>query len=157
MSKDNCPKCAKPILPAASNCLHCGHALRSEARYRIGSKRKDQEHKKTVVPATLMMAVIVIGFLIFMRGGGEEDKCGTKIEAWTYAKILVTKRLIAPSTADFGGWDATRISKLECGRWMVMDYVDSQNGFGAMIRTNFSVIVHRTGKQKWELEKIDMW
>lgn len=157
MSKDNCPKCAKPILPAASNCLHCGYALRSEARYRIGSKQKDQAYKKTVVPAMLMMAFIAIGFLIFMRGGGEEDKCGTELDALSYAQILVTNRLKAPSTADFGGWGNARLRKLECGRWMVMDYVDSQNGFGAMIRTNFSVIVRRTGKRKWEIEEIKTW
>lgn len=59
-----------------------------------------------------------------------------------YAKEYVKQRLKAPSTAEFPG------TVLEIGEWKVSrnkdvvtvrSYVDSQNSFGAMIRSNFAV------------------
>ncbi len=64
-----------------------------------------------------------------------------------YAKEYVKQSLKAPSTAEFPG------TVLEIGEWKVsrnkdvvtvQSYVDSQNGFGAMIRSNFVVQISYT-------------
>jgi hypothetical protein len=66
----------------------------------------------------------------------------------SYAIILaeqaITKRLKAPSTADFSSILDTRIGHLSGGgpnKWVVKGYVDSQNGFGAMLRSNYQVVI----------------
>lgn len=52
------------------------------------------------------------------------------------AKDYITNNLKAPSTAKFP-WDLKTAYDTKTGKYTVLSYVDSQNGFGAMIRTNF--------------------
>jgi hypothetical protein len=52
-----------------------------------------------------------------------------------------TKKLKAPSTAEFSGTTATG-----GGPWTVTGQVDSQNSFGAMIRSPFGCTVTITGE-----------
>lgn len=52
------------------------------------------------------------------------------------AKDYITNNLKAPSTAKFP-WDLKTTYDVKMGKYSVLSYVDSQNGFGAMIRTNF--------------------
>ncbi|WP_240371482.1 hypothetical protein [Anoxybacteroides rupiense] len=61
-----------------------------------------------------------------------------KINAWVIAQKAVKDRLKAPSTADFPMYDERFVSA-ENGNIVVQSYVDAQNGFGAMIRSNFVV------------------
>ena len=52
--------------------------------------------------------------------------------------------LTSLSTADFSGVRDTRSGRLEDGGpndWVVIGYVDAQNGFGAMIRSNYQVVI----------------
>lgn len=61
-----------------------------------------------------------------------------------YAKQEVEKLLKAPSTADFSGYSDTVVALLEGGTkndYIVKGYVDAQNGFGAMIRNKYYVIL----------------
>ena len=71
------------------------------------------------------------------------------------AKDYVLQGLKAPSTAEFPG------TFLEIGEWnvtrnkdviTVRSYVDSQNGFGAMIRSNFAVQMSYTDKSLLYME-----
>lgn len=58
--------------------------------------------------------------------------------------------LKAPSTAKFGPAYLATIVDLEHCKYRVTNYVDSQNGFGAMIRTHYTVDVrHHDGRRTW--------
>ena len=60
------------------------------------------------------------------------------------AEDAIEKQLKSPSTADFSGVRDTRSGRLEDGGpndWVVIGYVDAQNGFGAMIRSNYQVVI----------------
>jgi thioesterase domain-containing protein len=58
--------------------------------------------------------------------------------AFLRARDYMEARLKAPKTADFAGyWDST-IENLGAGKYRVTSYVDSQNGFGALIRTRYT-------------------
>ena len=67
-----------------------------------------------------------------------------KLSAWVYAQELIAPRLKAPSTAKYPeareieGWHEGQ------GKYRFVGWVDSQNGFGAMTRTNFEVVVQET-------------
>lgn len=74
--------------------------------------------------------------------------CGGEFSARRAAIDYVQTRLKSPSTADFPLLDM-RYAMLECGVWSVRSYVDSQNTFGATIRTNFTAIVERKANGTW--------
>ena len=71
--------------------------------------------------------------------------------AWAYMQQFVIERLKAPSSADFPFGGHRSVSPLGDGRYLVKSYVDSQNSFGAQIRTNFEGVVRQT-PTGWQLE-----
>ena len=65
---------------------------------------------------------------------------------YTHERVLTM--LKSPSTADFGLWDEKAI-KWNDGTYYgytIKGYVDSQNGFGAMLRTHYTVNVGKNAK-----------
>jgi hypothetical protein len=78
--------------------------------------------------------------------------------AFIICKNHITNRLKSPSTAVFQFLDYSSIN-LGQERYVVKSYVDSQNSFGAMIRTTFLCQLRFTGTDQadirhWELEGI---
>ena len=64
---------------------------------------------------------------------------------------LIRKRLKSPSTADFP-WTPEKIeANPENGVYVIGSYVDSQNGFGATIRTRFECKLERDPQDGWDL------
>jgi hypothetical protein len=61
----------------------------------------------------------------------------TDLDARTDCEGFVKKNLKAPSTAEFAPRRDLQISGSGVGPWTVAGYVDSQNSFGAMIRSRF--------------------
>lgn len=75
------------------------------------------------------------------------------------AKDYVLASLKAPSTAEFDYTHKFQINDLKNGVYEVASYVDSQNSFGAKIRSNWYVkLRHVSGdafiKKNWILEDI---
>lgn len=58
---------------------------------------------------------------------------------------FVENRLKAPSTADFAPFHKMAISGSGTGPWSVRGYVDSQNSFGAKLRSSFTCTVEFSG------------
>ena len=65
----------------------------------------------------------------------------------------VTDRLKAPASAEFPGAD--RVVSSTADEWTVVASVDSENGFGAMIRTDYVCTV-RDISGKWDLVSLDV-
>ena len=76
------------------------------------------------------------------------------------AQSHVEQRLKAPSTAKFGACATTDTTKY-CTKYLgnqrhrVATYVDSQNEFGAMIRTHFVCVMEQTADDYFELESLE--
>lgn len=62
-----------------------------------------------------------------------------------YAQMAVEASLKSPATADFPVCNENRIIR-EGDRYIVTSYVDSQNSFGAQVRTPFQVYLQKTGE-----------
>lgn len=67
----------------------------------------------------------------------EEKAKSNSLEAWVCAKMEIEKYLKAPKTADFDSSGLSKTKPLGDNKYIVSSYVDSQNSFGAMLRTNF--------------------
>ena len=83
---------------------------------------------------------------------------GETVEAWVIAQKFVKDKLVSPSTAKFRGYASSPyVVYLGDRRYRVTASVDSQNSFGAMLRTEFVAIVRaeRDEHQTWILESLE--
>jgi hypothetical protein len=86
----------------------------------------------------------------------EKSECESTASAFVQAEDFVSKRLKSPSTAKFPWfWNAQIIYLGNC-RHEIHSYVDSQNSFGAMIRTRYIVILRYAGQDNWVLEDLKL-
>lgn len=79
-----------------------------------------------------------------------------KYEAMAFAEWAMKRQLKAPSTAKFPGFHDEGVTAQDWGgdKFTVWSYVDSQNGFGAMIRTRYEMTVQRQGDGNWQVESV---
>ncbi len=125
------------------------------------------KQSSSVTPILLLLVVLGCAVLWFMgafrsnsSGGGSAasavDRGADNISAFVMCKQFVTDRLKAPSTAVFPSSvdDGVTITRLDTAQFKVIAYVDSQNGFGAMIRTSYTCAVRYTGNSNWQLQNL---
>lgn len=70
----------------------------------------------------------------------------TRLDAYQLMKKIITENYLkAPATAKFAGFSEAEIKYTNLGDkvhvYTIKSYVDSQNSFGAMIRTHFQCIM----------------
>jgi len=75
------------------------------------------------------------------------------------AEKFVTKGLKSPSTAKFPVMsdDGVKVSFSDKGFWVVSAYVDSQNSFGATLRTGYILGLDYLGSKQWKLHGDITW
>lgn len=146
-TKKKCPHCKTEIDWEASRCPNCH-----------GKVYVWTSGKKILV--TILIALFFIG--IFNMNSStpsssststsvstpspEQAKKDREIMSIVFAKSVIEKTLKAPSTAKFVDVQAYELSNLK-DVWAVNGYVDSQNSFGAMIRSQWEVqLDYRDGK-----------
>lgn len=111
--------------------------------------------------AGCVLILFIIGIVIYScstdSGGSdstEPDDGGGGSMAEVMCENFVTDRLKAPSTADFPGADS--VDELGSDEYEVTASVDSENGFGAMIRTDYVCTIRYSGDDKWTLVSLDI-
>ncbi len=123
-----------------------------------------KQNSAGAVFTSLIFLAITFGFIRCMvcdGSDGEPSKPKPKhdsIGAWVMCEAFVKDRLKSPSTASFGGifdgdyQDPNKHTKyLGNGRYQCFGFVDSQNSFGATVRSNFQLTVQHRGGDKWRL------
>jgi len=78
-------------------------------------------------------------------------------DAFFMSQTFVEKRLIAPSTAKFASLRQSQITKENKNTWIIQSYVDSQNNFGAMIRTHYRAKLTYVGDDMWRLLDVQFY
>lgn len=110
------------------------------------------------------MRFIVIGALIALLGGScsKVDYCdGASTVAMDSALLatqkFVRERLKAPATARFPTNhrdDGVSLASTGSCRWTISAYVDSQNSFGALIRTGYTLVATVDDQGTYRLESL---
>jgi len=129
---------------------------------RYADQPNDDESVKLVKFSAVVVAVIVVVGLLWASAGAGKKSNSTSAtpvsyskpdnaDAITFAQTFVKRLLKAPSTASFPwSFNEYDVSDLGGGRWRVSGYVDAQNGFGAMLRSRWTVEMQVEGST-WKL------
>jgi hypothetical protein len=100
----------------------------------------------------------IVGVIVYSCNAGGSTTEDSDTDSGGMAEVMceefVTERLKAPSSAEFPGADL--VEPLGGDQYQVTAAVDSQNGFGAMIRTGYVCTIQNTGGDEWTLVSLDM-
>ncbi len=151
-----CGSCKKPFKGKMPNCPHCNtvvkyksdDVIKAEWKEKVKNDKKKASNKKkfTTIFWISFVVLIIVGIVIGVSsgdGGSKKKACDNNeyYDAYIYAKKFVKERLKAPSTAVFPEMREYRdhIKTIERGKkFRINSWVESQNSFGAQIRTDFS-------------------
>ena len=125
------------------------------------------EERKTVNACSVRTLLAVGGIILFfclmaiiMSAviGGKGEDVGDEAGILTQCQLMMERRLVAPSTAKFSPLRDTTIWKTNQpgDNWGVLGYVDSQNRFGATVRTHYLCIMRYDGDNRWTLTEFDL-
>ena len=109
----------------------------------------------------LLLVVAMVGSMLLVDSNGPRRSRArpnydtTKVYAWAMARKFVKAQLTSPSTADFGSVFGEAqvpgeiVTALGNRTYCVRAWVDSQNSFGATVRTRFTCEVRDNGGGSW--------
>lgn len=112
--------------------------------------------------ASIWSLLVIIGILFlysyFTKGGIVSDDKPSCIVAKTISREIVKRMLKSPASAEFGDYTCNENTD---GSFKITSYVDSQNGFGAMLRANYTVTLkYKSGEKydasNWEVIDVDI-
>lgn len=74
--------------------------------------------------------------------------------AYIMCKKMIAEKLKSPKSAEFAKDWNQHVTYLGDGKYKVNSYVDSQNSFGALIRSKFSCVMTDLGESKWQMSDV---
>lgn len=109
--------------------------------------------KKFIKSAVFALLIIVVVWCGIKSCAGYKPEFDARLSAVTTAEIAVKNRLKAPSTAKFPVYTQAKVTH-SGDVYTVVSYVDSQNGFGAILRSYFKVKMRLRGERFEVLEVV---
>ncbi len=125
-------------------------------------KPKRQWAARRDVPGIIAFLVIVFVAVMVVIGMHTTPKVSSaelRYDAFNACEQFVRPHLKAPGTATFRDPTANNGDTTISGagdEWVVASSVDSENGFGAKLRSTFVCAVHHVGGAKWTLTRVDV-
>lgn len=157
MALRKCKECGKDISTKAKSCPNCGYI----------PKKKGSCLNYLVLIILVYLLVKLFSFSAKYGGSSSyrpppEQKSSSSRRnsddsgmAFVMSQRFVEQNLKAPATADFCSVLDAKVSNLGNNKYKVSAYVDSENSFGANIRTYYICVLKSNG-DSWELESLDM-
>jgi len=109
------------------------------------NKEQSFSIKRVLLGLIPVLIVIVIAVFVVSSNDKKQEvvqdvkKEPSRTEVCVQAQMLIEQTLKSPATADFPVCNDFSITRTTDGGYIVESYVDSQNGFGALIRTDFTI------------------
>jgi DNA-directed RNA polymerase subunit RPC12/RpoP len=130
-------------------CLICGKDFQNPLNH------KSTNFSTGRIVVGILVSIIILISLFSL--GEENNSSPSDTEAYVKAMRFVKEQLISPSSAKFPNWDYQIFQSGDL-RWTIKSYVDAQNGFGALIRQNYTIIVRYDNERKaWYYESLDLY
>lgn len=104
------------------------------------------------IPAWLIYSMYSCATTPKTEVGTSNKKGNGNIKAWVFTQYLVEEYLKSPKTAKFPfGGAQNHVEETVPGIFIIRSYVDSQNSFGATIRTKFFCKLQQKANGKFEV------
>lgn len=114
---------------------------------------KNKHKNKTIVwIIAIFLSLIAIRTIIEQDDENWNEK-NNSIMAYVVMEDFVKERLKSPGSADFPGVSehVNHTKYLGNQKYQIISWVDSQNSFGALMRTNFIGVIKQVSKDSWKL------
>ncbi len=122
--------------------------------------KEDAQNKTFSGIGRIVLIILLVPLCVWFSScsSSDEEKADEPdaISAYVMSHQFMEDRLKAPATAKYPRYDKSFVNDLGEGRYTVDAYVDAENSFGAMIRTNYSCTLKYAGDDKWTLESINL-
>jgi hypothetical protein len=157
-----CSVCQGSVAAGAVSCEHCKAVFSNAPAQTVPLVKPKPNSTRDNLFLAIFVVVALIGGVIYLLNGGRFDSTSTapeapdSISAFVMCKQFVTDRLKAPATAVFPtyGDGGTQTQQLSTVQFRAHAFVDSQNGFGANVRTQYTCTVTSTGGANWRLDDL---
>lgn len=166
-----CTFCGTELI-SGSVCSSCGARSVLQDGERLWFKGDSSRSGPSSPPtsAVWIVALVFGGLIVFglLMSGDDEgpsaaprppDPEERRLAAFDVCKKFVSHQLKSPSTAKYRNYfeddGEVIVSGSGAGPYIVRSTVDSQNSFGALIRSSFTCTVRNTGGVNWQLVNLD--
>jgi len=145
-----CKTCEKEISKTAKSCPHCGCS-------------DPYNNMRNVLIGCFIFFILCLGSCVTCISSiPEEDPNSWRSEdnsigAYIMMEGFIKDRLRSPASAEFPGvFDGKldHVKYLGDRKYIITSYVDSQNGYGAMIRSTFIGEIEQINKDHWSLKSL---
>jgi hypothetical protein len=153
MALTHCKECAKEVSSLAAACPHCGAPIAATATPVAPPTAALLPEPPDSLPRLMGAGalILLLGYCGYTCVGASKEMeekysapTGEPIGAGVACQEFVSRQLKSPGSAKYPAEEtAEHAHNLGDGRFAVRSYVDSQNGFGALLRTQFACYVHK--------------
>ena len=145
-----CRTCGKDVSKSAKTCPRCGEKKPAVTAAQV------KLNKKLIIGFAVLFATLAV----IINAGQSDPKTAGDLSnlAYIHCQNHVKNRLKSPASADFPLLP-DYAERMKNSAYIIQGYVDSQNGFGAMVRSNFTCGIKFTGgdparASDWELASL---
>jgi len=154
-----CPDCKNQVSDQATSCPKCGRPFSREESHRLAS---DGAFFRKLSFGTIIVGVMAWIIISFVSPSSTKappvNLEGDPLEAFVMSQFYVEQNLKAPRSAKFPLYDKSMAAKTDYRVWVIRSHVDSQNSYGAMIRTRYKAVMEYLGEEgKWELRGLEFY
>jgi hypothetical protein len=128
MALIECKECKKEVSSEAKTCPNCGFDL-----------QKETNKKKSNIGCIVAIVLIGIIFLIIQLSPSSNES-NKAMEAFIVSQDFVSSELKTPSEAEYPTFNDSFVT-ISGNIYTIRSYVDSQNSFGANIRSSYTCIL----------------
>ena len=150
-----CPFCAEEIQDAAIVCRFCQRDLAPAVAAVPPTNPRSTRWAVGLIVGLLVLTGVGI-ILSPSRPPPPPTLPYSAESAVGICRQFVERRLKAPASAKFPDASDATTTDLGDGKFRVLTYVDSQNGFGALIRNTVDCTVHWTDGTNWSLDDLTL-
>lgn len=147
-----CKDCKAEISKKAKACPNCG----SPTKQKVGCI-------SSLISTIIVLGLFFLGMQTCLDSLDEIpqvpwEQQDSKATAYRMCADWVKERLKSPSTAKFPGVFDGRLDDIvrTNQRYFIKSYVDAQNSFGAVVRTNWTCSTTQKSEGNWTLNKINL-
>lgn len=124
-----------------------------------GKENGEKSHPVVITFAIIGVIATIAILLNNIPNKNDWKKENNSLDAYLMMQEFVKDKLKSPASAEFPSYYDMKDNILFNGNriYTIKSFVDSQNGFGAMIRTNYIGDIEQTGKDNWKINSLNFY